>query len=75
MKELINVKHDASTIENLEAEEIKDILEFVCISGPSWSPFPFPLWVPRSIFSLRLLLHETLSHITLLNQYCMKIAF
>ena len=35
VKELINVKHDASTLENLDAEEIEEILEYVCTTGPS----------------------------------------
>ena len=35
VKELIDVKHDASTIENLSAEELEKILELVCTTGPS----------------------------------------
>ena len=35
VKELINVKNDASTIENLDAEELEEILEYVCTTGPS----------------------------------------
>ena len=35
VKELIDVKHDASTIENLNAEEVEEILEYICTTGPS----------------------------------------
>ena len=35
VNELINVKHDASTIENFDAEELEEILEYVCTTGPS----------------------------------------
>ena len=35
VKELINVKHDTSTIENLDAEEIEEMMEYVCTTGPS----------------------------------------
>ena len=35
IREIINVKYDESNIENLDAEEIDEILEFVCTSGKS----------------------------------------
>ena len=35
VKELINVKHDTSTIENLDAEESEEMLEYFCTTGPS----------------------------------------
>ena len=34
-KELIEARKDESLIENLNAEEIEEILSFVCTSGPS----------------------------------------
>ena len=35
VNELLNVKHDASTIDNFDAEEIEEMLEYVCTTGPS----------------------------------------
>ena len=35
IQELIDVKNYASNIENLSAEEMEEILNFICTSGPS----------------------------------------
>ena len=35
IREIIDVKYDERNIENLDAEEIDEILEFVCTSGIS----------------------------------------